>query len=370
MRDTTRREIDLPYRDSETRVVTYEGDWENYRRRAHVTIYKFEEGSYEQLQGAVFGLYAAEDITWNGTVIMAKDTLIEKGATDECGELDFAADIPAGFTYYVKEIQSPGGYSWNPDDIREFTFEAHYPDQIVKSAMRPKSSDEFFEFDYYDAPTQFAFTKTSLTTGEPVEGAHLRLTDSDGNVIDEWVSEKTERRIANLTVGKTYALTETLPADGYVTAESVTFTVENTGEVQKVEMKDDVTKVQISKTDMGGNELEGAKLAILDADGNVVESWTSEKEPHYIEMLPIGRYTLREESAPDGYLVAEDIAFEVLDTGEIQTVVMKDATEPNDETPPTGETRHLVVWIALGIGGLTGIALALMLLRKRAHEEI
>ena len=37
-------------------------------------------------------------------------------------------------------------------------------------------------------------------------------------------------------------MTETKPADGYVTAESIAFTVENTAEIQKVEMKDDVTK--------------------------------------------------------------------------------------------------------------------------------
>lgn len=49
------------------------------------------------------------------------------------------------------------------------------------------------------------------------------------------------------------------------------------GEVQKVEMKDDVTKVQISKTDISGKELPGAKLTILDKDGKTVESWTSEE---------------------------------------------------------------------------------------------
>ena len=54
--------------------------------------------------------------------------------------------------------------------------------------------------------------------------------------------------IKELVVGKEYTMTETKPADGYVTAESITFTVENTAEVQKHEMKDDVTKVQISRT--------------------------------------------------------------------------------------------------------------------------
>jgi uncharacterized surface anchored protein len=152
----------------------------------------------------------------------------------------------------------------------------------------------------------------------------VQVEDEDGNLVDEWVSGKEPHIIKELVVGKKYTMTETQPADGYVTAESIEFTVENTGEVQKVEMKDDVTKVEISKTDIAGKELPGAKLTILDQNGKVAESWTSEDKPHYMEMLPIGKYTLHEESAPDGYLVAEDVEFEVKDTGEIQKVSMED----------------------------------------------
>ena len=95
------------------------------------------------------------------------------------------------------------------------------------------------------------------------------------------------------TSGRNYFLHEELPPleDGYVSAEDVSFEVKEDGTITKVEMKDDVTKVQISKTDISGKELPGAKLTILDKDGKTVESWTSEKKPHYIEMLPIGEYT-------------------------------------------------------------------------------
>ena len=48
-------------------------------------------------------------------------------------------------------------------------------------------------------------------------------------------------------------------------------------------MEDDVTKVEISKTDItGDNEIEGAKLTITDENGKVVESWISGKEPHIL----------------------------------------------------------------------------------------
>ena len=172
--------------------------------------------------------------------------------------------------------------------------------------------------------------------------------------------------IKELVVGKSYTLTETKPADGYVTAESITFTVENTVEVQKHVMEDDVTKVLISKTDIAGNELAGAKLTILDAEGNVVESWTSTEEAHYIEKLPIGEYTLREESAPDGYLVAEDVKFTVEDTGEIQKVVMVDEAKPTVQTdsPKTGDNSPVAVWAGIGLLAL-GLFGAIIALRKK-----
>ena len=97
------------------------------------------------------------------------------------------------------------------------------------------------------------------------------VTDEDGKVVDSWTSGKEAHIIKELVAGKKYTLTETKPADGYVTAESITFTVEDSSKAQKIEMKDDVTKVQISKTDISGKELPGAKLTILDKDGKVVE---------------------------------------------------------------------------------------------------
>lgn len=163
----------------------------------------------------------------------------------------------------------------------------------------------------------------------------------------------------------------------YVTAESITFTVENTAEVQKVEMKDDVTKVEISKTDISGKELPGAKMTVLDKDGNAVESWTSTDKPHYMEKLPIGDYILREETAPEGYLIAEDVEFSVKDTGEIQKVSMKDEKKPSEtpqtpqepskptDTPKTGDDSNIRLWLLLAGLALCGTGGSLFLLKKK-----
>ena len=360
------REIDLTYVDQETAEVTWNGDWQNNRQKAEVSVLKKEKDTDRVLEGAVFALSAKEDITnKDGDVVLEAGTVIEEKATGEDGKLTFEADLPIGFSYVVKETSPAPGFA-TTDEVQEFTFTAESSDKATVS----------YEFIFEDEPTVFEFTKTSLTDGKEVEGAKLTVTDENGEVVDEWVSGKEPHIIKELVVGQTYTMTEVLPAPGYVTAESIQFTVEDTAEVQKVEMKDDVTKVEISKTDIAGEELPGAKLTILDENGEVMESWTSSEEPHYIEMLPIGRYILHEESAPEGYLVAEDIEFEVKDTGEIQKVVMKDEAAPEEtpeepqnpvgtDAPKTGDDTNLLFWTALLGIGLCGTGAAFVMRRKR-----
>ena len=315
--DKEPRYVDLSYRDQDTPVITYDEKWQNARQKVKITVLKKEKDTERVLAGGVFGLYTSENIkNAKGEVLLEKDSLIEQRVTDEKGQITFTADLPVDGKYYVKEIFAPDGFV-TTDEVQEFTFEYAGEDQAEVS----------YDFTFENQPTTVELTKTDLTTGKELPGAHLKVTDSDGNTVDEWTSTEESHVIKELVVGKEYTMTETKPADGYVTAESITFTVENTAEVQKHEMKDDVTKVQISKTDITGEtEIPGAKLTILDKDDQVVESWTSTEEAHYIEKLPIGKYTLREEQAPKGYLLTADVTFEVKDTGEIQKVAMKDDT--------------------------------------------
>ena len=183
------------------------------------------------------------------------------------------------------------------------------------------------------------FSKKDLTTMEELPGAELTITDKDGKKIDRWVSTDKPHYIEKLPAGD-YTLTEVKAPDGYAFAESVPFTVLPTGEVQQFEMRDDVIKVEISKVDITTNkELPGAELTITDKDGEEIDRWVSSDKPHYIEKLPAGEYTLTEITAPDGYDIAESIRFTVLPTGEVQTVVMKDARTP-ERTPQPEETPH------------------------------
>lgn len=359
------RFVDLTYRDQDTPVVTFDEEWQNNRQKIKVTILKKEKETERMLEGAIFGLFTKEDIKGrDGKVLMEAGTLIEQKTTDENGQILFKADLPVDGTYIVKEIYAPDGFVTSNEE-KEFTFEYGKPEEAEVS----------YEFVFENEPTTVELTKTDLTTGKELPGAHLKVTDEDGNVIEEWVSTEKAHVIKELTVGKSYTMTETKPADGYVTAESITFTVENTAEIQKQEMKDDVTKVLISKQDIAGKELPGAKLTILDEDGKVVESWTSTEEAHYIEMLPIGKYTLREETAPEGYLVAKDVEFEVKDTAEVQKVVMVDEEKPKESTPEggkpskdapkTGDNTNLLLWLLVLGMSLSGVVVLGRKIKKK-----
>ena len=160
--------------------------------------------------------------------------------------------------------------------------------------------------------------------GKEIEGATIQVLDKDTNeLVDEWVSEKEPHKIKNLEEGKSYILHEEIVADSFVKATDVEFTVTLDKETQKVEMIDKI--VEMSKQDIGGNEIEGAKMQVFDKDGNVVDEWTSEKDVHKIKNLVEGEnYKLHEEVCVDGFVKATDVEFKVTTEKENQKIVMID----------------------------------------------
>lgn len=176
-----------------------------------------------------------------------------------------------------------------------------------------------------DDVTKLFISKYDITDGEPVIGAEMEITDLSGNVLKSWTTTEEDYYVEMLPVGE-YILKETLAptADGYVHAEDIRFTVEDDGSIQKVKMADDYTKLDLAKVDVAGEEIPGAHMVLKDAEGNIVEEWDSTEEPHRIEYIKPGEYTLIEELVPDTYVQAEEITFMVEETGEVQKVEMTD----------------------------------------------
>lgn len=141
-------------------------------------------------------------------------------------------------------------------------------------------------------------------------------------------------RIDSLPMGHgkaSYHLKEVQTTDGYVLDEN-TYTIDavqedSTTEVytKSLDLYNELTRVEISKQDVAGEEVPGAHLTIIDKDGNTVTEWTSTTEKHVVKGLTAGEeYTLRETLAPDGYVQATEIKFTVKNTSNLQKVTMVD----------------------------------------------
>ena len=171
---------------------------------------------------------------------------------------------------------------------------------------------------------QVSFTKTDVTGEKEVEGATITVTDKETKeVVDTWVSGKDSHFINGLEEGRTYILSETVTPEEYVKSTDIEFTVSKEKVNEKVNMKD--KQVIVSKLTVGGEEVTGAHMQIIDEDGNVVDEWTSEGKVHYATGLVEGKkYTLHEDLAPTGLNHANDIEFEVSYEKENQKVEMID----------------------------------------------
>ena len=357
-------------------VATDAVEFHNEREKAKVGIYKTDLESGKYLAGAVFNLYTADDIyDADGSLVFAAGELVATSPeTNADGTTYFDCDIPIrgeqygssirkdattnSGNYIVKELRAPLGYYVNEEPM-EVTFT--YDGQAVMVLDNTCANK----------PTEMWVSKRDLTNDEELPGATLAIKDMNGNTVTTWVSTDEPHRVTGLHFGESYTLTEIRAADGYALADNITFcliqkTDDGGNPLEECEvyylttknilfwkwddwkllddatviMQDDITKVQISKKDLtNGEELPGAELVIKDKDGTEIDRWISTNEPHYVEKMPAGDYTLTEITAPNGYKVAESIDFTVLPTGEMQTVVMKDAREdtptPTPDNTPT-----------------------------------
>lgn len=115
--------VTLSYAGQTVELVQEEAAYANARPGVKVQAVKQSENDKVTLEGAIFGLYAGEDITnAAGAVVVKKDTLIESVTSDKDGVAAFQADIPINFRYYLKEIQAPEFYYMSTDRY-DFLFE-------------------------------------------------------------------------------------------------------------------------------------------------------------------------------------------------------------------------------------------------------
>ena len=246
----------------------------------------------------------------DGSTIYEKGKVVGKYNLKADGTLT-VSNLPMG-KYHLKELTTIDGAVLDKTEY-EVIFEQK--DTVTKEYVVEK--------DIENKTTAIEISKTDITGEKELVGAKLTVTDENNEVIDSWVSTEKTHKIEGLVVGKEYTLKEETAPNGFVVATEIKFKVENTAEIQKVTMIDKV--VTMTKQDIGGNEVEGAELQVIDEDNNIVDEWTSTKEPHRINNLVEGKtYTLIEQYAPDGFVISNEVKFTVTTDKETQEVKMVD----------------------------------------------
>ena len=290
--------------------------------------------------------------------------------SDEKGLIEIA-NIKQGF-YILKEIKAPSGCVL--DDEITLKFEVNNEGKIGLS-----DNEEFsdtLETIIENKQTELFISKKDVTSGEELPGATLELYTKKGSLVESWVSEDEPHCIRGLTAGD-YVLTEKIAPEGYLLSEkSVDIAFDPNQKTDPVVMENDYTKVSISKIDdETGELLPGAKLALFNEEREKILEWESEKEPTLFRGLPVGKYTLKEMAAPEGYLVAEDVEFEITKTADLIEINLKDkrVKEEKEEIIKLPSTGDPLFWgLVSSVIGATSLSVigGILFFRRKKQKNM
>lgn len=368
--DETEYPIHLEYQNQETEVIAANVQAEN--TQTSTTISKTAITNSEELAGCELQITDAEEnvivkwISGNGESIVLNDKLEGMGYRNVTAVLDEKGAIKVSglfrdTIYTLTETRPADGYV-TADSISFQLVEGENRQTliaIVQGQDMTLQNDSIVRM--VDDTTKVEISKTDITGSEEIPGCELEIREKDTDtVMDQWTSTEEKHVVEQkFVVGKTYVLTEKRPADGYVTADSVEFIIEDTGEIQGVQMKDDTTKIRLIKlAGDTGQGLRSAKFEVYDSKGNKVLKFTSTEDGYDITgKLAVGEtYTFKEIEAPKGYQLAKPVKYKVKDTGDVQEVSVTDKKTPKPKVPQTGAatplTAFVVLLFVLGCGGI------------------
>lgn len=191
----------------------------------------------EFINGVHCGVFAGENIMdEKGRIIYLKDDLVMDVTSEESKLIKVPLlDIRQG-TFYIQQLDVVDGYYGNTEQLK---MEVDFDLKFVNFSIMIENQPTMVEVRKLDEKGDF------------LKGVWLAVYDSQGVLVDEWISEK-EHILYNLGIGKTYVIKEIETVKGYSLIPEFYFTVENHKGVQKIELinkknsekgKDDDNKV-------------------------------------------------------------------------------------------------------------------------------
>ena len=264
------QKVTFTYVDDKTPVIKESLTFSDDRQKLDMSVTKLDAEDNTPIAGAVFGLYADEDIkNVAGKVIIEKGTLLEKATSDENGKIAFVKDYPFA-KYVAMELVKPAGYVTNEEAVN---FDTKYQGQDVKAAV--------YNSEYKNTPTTFEFTKTDIqfTVEDTGKVQHVEMKDEvpTGSIVinkdGEFVTDTT------LMKGYWYDFIFNFFKDSLA---GVTF---------DVYAKEDIVSA------------DGLDTVYHKAGDKVATIVTNDKGIARIDDLPLGKYYLVETKTIDGFVL-------------------------------------------------------------------
>ena len=285
---------------------------------AEYTVKYYKEKTEDTTGLTPFRTWVFKTKNVNGLAVFSLDDKYKIGG-DELFKKENGIPVGLHGTYTFEETKAPKGFVKTEGIISTQIIDSNNQGQAVNVLKDVVDEEKVITVEVDKVSEEKTGVKTKIS------GAVMQLKKADGTVVETWTTEKSKTKVfKGLEAGK-YILHEKKAPDGYVTAKDIEFEVFAVSEVQKVEMVDEITKTEFTKTDAKTRKLlKGATMQILDEKGKVVKEWLSEEVPTKFEKLPVGKYTLHEAKAPLRYDLAPDISFEVKDTADVQSYTMAD----------------------------------------------
>ena len=332
------KDVELTYAGQEFEVRdTVNTAFENEYQSVRISLSKVMEsdelfGIYgkDYYTSVRFGLFTAEDITAaDGTVIPA-DGMISEVSLDENMTAKFDVQIPFG-RYYVQEIATDEHYVLSGE---KYLVNFEYMGQDIQTVdidcgqfvnLLKRGRIEGHKVDDKSEPLENAVF--GLFTADCVKFSRdtaIMTAASDENGCFEFT---------DVPFGK-YIVREIESPRGYILSDKeYAVSIAEDGKLIEITAENKPVTVEISKRDIYGNELVGAEMVLENADGEIVDRWTSDGTNHVVSKLGAGEYVLKEIAAPDGYIIATDIKFSVDIYGNV-TVENVDSTAVLDNGYP------------------------------------